>query len=60
MSINILGYWDKKKEKIKVKYPFITEADLRYQEGKEKEMIEMLGNKLGKSKQELLTIIVAL
>ncbi len=27
---------------------------------KEKEMIEMLGNKLGKSKQELLYIIVAL
>lgn len=60
MSIHIEGYWDKKKEKLKLKYPFITEADLRYHEGKEKEMMEMLGYKLGKSKQELLTIIVAL
>jgi hypothetical protein len=60
MSTNIIGYWDKKKEKLKEKFPFITEEDLRYNEGKEKEMIEMLGNKLGKSKLELLNIIVAI
>jgi hypothetical protein len=60
MRAKIVGYWDKKKEKIKVKYPFITEADLLYREGKEQEMMELLGYKLGKSKQELLTIIVAL
>jgi hypothetical protein len=60
MSVIIQGYWDKKKEKIKVKYPFIKESDLLYREGKEQEMMEMLGYKLGKSKQELLTIIVAL
>jgi hypothetical protein len=60
MKLDIMGYWDKKKVKLKVKYPLITEADLNYNEGKEHEMIEMLGYKLGKSKQELLTIIVAL
>lgn len=60
MSTNIIGYWDKKKEKLKEKFPFITDEDLRYNEGKEKEMIEMIGNKLGKSKLELLNIIVAI
>jgi hypothetical protein len=60
MKNNVIGYWDKKKEKLKEKFPLITEEDLRYQEGKEKEMIEMLGNKLGKSKLELLNIIVAI
>jgi hypothetical protein len=60
MSTNVIGYWDKKKEKLKVKFPVITDEDLRYNEGKEKEMIEMLGNKLGKSKLELLNIIVAI
>jgi uncharacterized protein YjbJ (UPF0337 family) len=60
MSTNIIGYWDKKKEKLKEKFPVITDEDLRYNEGKEKEMIEMLGNKLGKSKLELLNIIVAI
>jgi 5'(3')-deoxyribonucleotidase len=60
MNTNVTGYWEQKKEKIKQRYPFITDKDLVYNEGKEDVMIEMLGNKLGKSKQELLTIIVAL
>ena len=60
MNTNVIGYWDKKKEKLKQRFPVITDNDLRYREGKEKQMIEMLGNKLGKSKQELLNIIVAI
>lgn len=60
MYTKVIGYWDKKKDKLKEKFPIITDDDLRFREGKEKEMIEMLGNKLGKSKQELLNIIVAI
>jgi uncharacterized protein YjbJ (UPF0337 family) len=60
MNNKIIGYWDEKKEKLKQRFPDITDEDLRYLEGKEKEMIEMLGYKLGKSKQELLNIIVAI
>jgi hypothetical protein len=60
MNNNVKGYWDHKKELLKQKYPFLTEEDLRFSEGKEKEMIEMIGNKIGKSKQELLYIIAAL
>ena len=60
MSTNVIGYWDKKKEKLKEKFPFITDEDLGFREGKEKEMIEMLGNKLGKSKLELINIIVTI
>jgi uncharacterized protein YjbJ (UPF0337 family) len=60
MNTNVIGYWDKKKGKLKQRFPVITDEDLRFREGKEKEMIEMLGYKLGKSKQELLNIIVAI
>ena len=60
MNSNVIGYWDKKKEKLKEKFPFITDEDLRFRDGKEKEMIEMLGNKLGKSKLELINIIVTI
>jgi len=60
MDYNVIGYWNKKKERLKKRFPIITDKDLQYQEGKEKEMIEMLGYKLGKSEQELLYIIVAL
>ncbi len=60
MNINKTGYWESKKGKLKEKFPDITEEDLRYPEGKEKEMIEMLEYKLGKSKMELLSIIIAI
>jgi hypothetical protein len=60
MDSNLIGYWNIKKEKLKQKYQILTDKDLCFCEGKEKEMIEILGNKLGKTKQELLTIIVSL
>jgi hypothetical protein len=60
MERRIIGYWDIKKEKLKLLYPGITEEDVTYPEGKEMEIMELLGNKLGKSKQELVSIIVKL
>ncbi len=60
MNNNVIGFCSWKKKKLKQKFPIITNHDLRLRKGKEKEMIEMLGNKLGKTKQELLHIIIAL
>ena len=60
MRSNTIGYWNDKKEKLLKKYKNLTEKDLCFDEGKEKEMIEILGYKLRKSKQELLKIIIAL
>jgi hypothetical protein len=55
-----LGYWNEKKEKLKKKYAIITDEDFLYNEGKEKEMMEILGYKLGKTKEELRRIIARL
>lgn len=60
MNTIIKGYWNDKKEKLKHKFSILTDTDLFYYEGKEKEMLEILGNKLGKTKQELLYIIISL
>jgi hypothetical protein len=60
METTILGYWNRKKDKIKQKFPGITDQDLSFQEGKEKEMMEMLEYKLGIPKFELAKIIDAL
>lgn len=57
---NQKGFWNDKKEKIKQKYPFISEEDLQFQVGKEKEMIELLSYKLGKTKEEMHNFIVEL
>ena len=60
MNPTVTGYWNEKKVKIKEKFPHLTDEDLQFREGKEKEMMEILGYKLGKSKLELLKIIVML
>ena len=57
MIIPKIGYWNEKKEKLKQKYAIITDEDFLFNEGKEKEMMEMLGYKLGKTKEELRKII---
>jgi hypothetical protein len=54
------GYWKGKKEKLLKKYNNLTDKDLRYNEGNEKEMMETLSRKLGTTKQELLKLIVLL
>jgi hypothetical protein len=60
MITNHIGYWNEKKEKLKEKFPLITEEDLFFREGKEKEMMEMLGYKLGKTDEEIRTIFSTL
>jgi hypothetical protein len=56
----VIGYWNRKKEKLKQKFLSLTDEDLQFREGEEKEMIEMLCFKLGKTNQELLSIIIGL
>ena len=52
-----MGYWNEKKEKLKRKYPFISEEDLHFRDGKEKVMIEILAYKLKTTEMELITIL---
>jgi len=60
MNTKITGYWNIKKKKLKQKFENLSDKDLSFTEGKEKEMMELLGNKLGKTRQELLEIIVTI
>ena len=60
MNDNSKGYWNGRKEKIKQKFPTVTDEDLNFYEGKETEMIELLGYKLGKTVDEMRQIIAAL
>jgi len=60
METMVVGYWESKKEKIKQRFPGITDQDLIFYDGKEKEMMEMLEYKLDITKLELARIIEAL
>jgi hypothetical protein len=60
MKAGAVGNWKDKKEKLLKRYKNLTDKDLRFDEGREEEMIEKLVRKLGKSRKELLSIIVTL
>ena len=60
MNAIVERYWDKKKERLKIKFPVISDKDLHYRQGSEKEMLELLSYKLGKTEQEMLSIIIML
>jgi hypothetical protein len=51
------GDWIEKRNKLKHKFPFLTENDLCYGQGKKANMLENLRITLGKSKEEMLTIL---
>jgi uncharacterized protein YjbJ (UPF0337 family) len=55
-----IGFWNQIKGKIKQKYPIITDEDLLFTEGKEQEMLELIGYKLGKTKEQMHNMIAAL
>ena len=50
--------WNKKKDKIRQKYAVVTDKDLVFKQGKEDEMFKILRNKLGKTDEEILSIII--
>ena len=60
MKTNRVGYWEDKKGKLLKKFNNLTDKDLILNESSEKEMIERIGTKLGKSMKELLSIIITL
>ena len=60
MKDNASLFWESKKRKLKQKYSILSDKDLSYREGNENEMIDLLRIKLGKTRQELLSIIVSI
>jgi hypothetical protein len=60
MRADSIGYWKDKKEKLLKRYNILTEKDLRFDLGNERAMLQILADKLGKTDQELLTIIISI
>jgi hypothetical protein len=54
------GYWKDKREKLLKKYNNLSAKDLKFNLGEEKEMIEVLGYKLGMTQQEMLHVIITI
>jgi uncharacterized protein YjbJ (UPF0337 family) len=56
-KLQIKGSWNEVKGKLKQQFGNLTDDDLTFAEGKEDEMLGRLQKKLGKSKEDLRTMI---
>jgi hypothetical protein len=60
MKTNKGGYWNTRKEKLLKMYQNLSQKDLNFKVGEENAMLALLSDKLGKSNQELLKMIIKL
>ena len=59
-TTELKGNWEEQKGKLKQKFAMLTNNDLLFEEGKKEEMLGRLQIKLGKTREELQSIIAAL
>lgn len=59
-TTEVKGNWNEQKGKLKQKFATLTDNDLLFEEGKKDEMFGRVQIKLGKTKEELDTIIADL
>ncbi|GEN66473.1 MULTISPECIES: hypothetical protein [Chryseobacterium] len=51
------GDWIAQSKQLKEKFSTLTDHDLKLEKGKEKEMLERIGNRLRKNREEVMNII---
>ena len=56
-SFKIPKDWNVQSKQLREKFSTLTDYDLKLEEGKEKEMLERIGNRLRKNREEVLNII---
>jgi uncharacterized protein YjbJ (UPF0337 family) len=54
-KLELKGKWNELKGKVKQAHADLTDNDLRYEEGKDDELIGRLQQKLGKSREEVIS-----
>jgi uncharacterized protein YjbJ (UPF0337 family) len=59
-KLELKGRWNELKGKIKQEHGDLTDDDLRYEEGKDDELLGRLQTKLGKTKDEVVNWIRSL
>jgi uncharacterized protein YjbJ (UPF0337 family) len=59
-KLELKGKWNELKGKVKQAHGDLTDNDLRYEEGKDDELLGRLQQKLGKSREELVTWLKSL
>jgi uncharacterized protein YjbJ (UPF0337 family) len=53
-ELKLRGGWNEVKGKIKQEYADLTDDDLKYEEGKDDELVGRLQQKIGKTKEQVI------
>lgn len=56
-SFKISGNWSAQSKQLKEKYPQLTDADLKFEVGKEEELLARLQTRLHKNRDEVIAAI---
>lgn len=59
-EFKLRGNWNELKGKIKQQYADLTDDDLKYEEGKDDELVGRIQKKIGKTKEEVISWIQSL
>lgn len=59
-QLELKGKWNEMKGKAKQAYAHLTDDDLKYEEGKDDELLGRLQTKLGKTRDEVITWLKSL
>jgi len=59
-TIELKGNWNEQKGKLKQRFAILTDNDLMFADGKKDEMLGKIQIKLGKTKEELRSLIESL
>lgn len=56
-AFKIGGNWDAQSKELKGKFSQLTDADLRFESGKENELLDRVESRLNKNRDEVINII---
>ena len=56
-TFTIPGNWDVQSQELKKKYSTLTDSDLKFETGKEEELLKRVETKLGKKREEVIRIL---
>ncbi len=59
-KLELKGKWNEMKGKVKQAHADLTDDDLRYEEGKDDELVGRIQQKLGKTRDEVITWLKSL
>lgn len=56
-NFKMIGDWTSQSKTLKEKYPLLVDADLKFEKGKENDLLARVGTRLNKKRDEVINIL---